>query len=173
MKQVVRVVKCAIVVILVWVYGQRLASSATATSNLSVTATVTANCTIATNTLAFGNYDPIVANAASALNGTGSVTITCTNGSSATITLDQGANPGGGSTNAIPLRRMTDGSNFLSYFLYQNSSRTTVWGNTAGTGVAATGTGTAAIHTVYGQVTAAQNLPAGNYSDTVVATVTF
>ena len=152
----------------------QIALSATSTTNLSVTATVTANCSISTSTLAFGSYDPVVSNAASPLNGSGTVTVTCTSGSSATITLGQGANANVGSTDAVPLRRMTDGSsNFLPYFLYQDSGRTTVWGNTAGTGVGATGTGSTDGHTVYGQIAAAQNVPAGSYSDTVVATVTF
>lgn len=69
---------------------------------------------------------------------------------------------------------MSDGaSHFLSYALYQDTGRTTVWGNTGGTGVANTGTGTQNALTVYGAVAAGQAVPAGSYSDTVVATVTF
>jgi spore coat protein U-like protein len=150
------------------------ALAGTATSNLSVTASVSANCTISTSPVAFGAYDPVSANAATALDGTGTVTVTCTSVSSATITLGQGSNANTSSTDTVPLRRMTDGSaNFLSYFLYQNAGRTTVWGNTAGTGVGHTGTGTATAITVYGRTTAGQNVPAGSYADTVVATVTF
>ncbi len=145
----------------------------TATDNLSVTATVSANCTISTAAVAFGAYDPIVTNASTALNGTGTVTVTCTNGSTGTITLAQGANADTGSTDAAPLRRMASGTNRLSYSLYQESARTTVWGNTALTGIARTGTGAADAVTVYGSVAAGQNVPAGSYADTVVATVTF
>jgi len=168
-----RIFACLIPVIVVACYGET-ANATTATATLSVTATVSANCTIATAPLAFGGYDPIGANAAAPLDGTGTVTVTCTSGSAATITLGQGANAAGGSTDAIPLRRMTDGSShFLSYFLYQDSGRSTVWGNTGGTGGSATGTGAADSHTVYGRISAGQNVPAGSYSDTVVATVTF
>lgn len=146
----------------------------TATSNLSVTATVSANCTISTAPVAFGAYDPIVANATTALNGTGTVTVTCTTGSAATITLGQGTNPATGSTDAAPLRQMKDSAtDVLAYSLFQDTGRTTVWGNTAGTGVAETGTGTVQNVTVYGAVPAGQNVPAASYSDTVVATVTF
>lgn len=146
----------------------------TATANLDVSATITANCTISTAPLAFGAYDPIVANAAGALDGTGTVTTTCTNGSAATVTLGQGANADTGSTDAIPLRRMNDGgTNYLSYFLYSDSGRTTVFGNTDVTGKGETGTGGTVNTTVYGRVTGGQNKPAGNYTDTVVATVTF
>jgi spore coat protein U-like protein len=148
--------------------------AATATSNLAVTASVTANCTIATAPVAFGAYDPVSANATTALSGTGTVNVTCTSGASTTITLGQGANADVGSTDAAPARRMNDGgTNYLSYALYQDSGHTTVWGNTVGTGVAKTGTGVQVGVTVYGAVTAGQNVPAGSYSDTVVATVTF
>ncbi len=150
-----------------------LAYAGTATANLSVTATINANCTISTGTVGFGTYDPIVTNATSALNGTGSVTTTCTSATPATITLGQGSNPNTGSTDTAPLRRMKNGTAYLGYSLYSDSARTAVWGNTTATGVASTGTGSAVAVTVYGQVAAGQNQPAGSYSDTVVATVTF
>jgi spore coat protein U-like protein len=148
--------------------------AATATSNLSVTASVTANCTISTTAVAFGAYDPVVTNATTALNGTGTVSVNCTSGDSTTVTLGQGANAGTGSTDAAPARRLNDGgSDFLNYTLYQDTGRSTVWGNTTGTGVAYTGTGLVTVLTVYGAVAAGQNVPAGSYTDTVVATITF
>jgi spore coat protein U-like protein len=148
--------------------------AATATSNLSVTASVSANCSISTAPVAFGAYDPVTANATTALSGTGTVNVTCTNGASTTVTLGQGANANGGSTDAAPARRLSDGAtDFLTYSLFQDAGHTTVWGNTAGTGVANTGTGAQVALTVYGSVAAGQNVPSGNYSDTVVATVTF
>ncbi len=146
----------------------------TATSNLSVTADVTANCTITTAPVAFGNYDPVSANATNPLDANGTITVTCTTGSAATITLGQGSNAATGSSDAAPLRQMKDtGTDVLAYSLYQDSGLTTVWGNTSVTGVADTGNGTAQNVTVYGSVAAGQNVPAGSYSDTVVATVTF
>lgn len=148
-----------------------MAVASTATSNLDISASVPANCTISTSPLSFGSYDPIGNN--SDLSGTGTVTTTCTSGASATITLGQGSNPGGGSTNASPSRRLADGANRLSYFLYQDNAGTTVWGNTAGTGVAPTANGTAQDSNVYGAIPAGQNVPAGSYSDTVTATVTY
>ena len=89
------------------------------------------------------------------------------------MTLGQGANPDGASSDAVPVRQMTDGTNFLTYFLFQETGRTTVWGNTALTGVAHTGTGTLTAITVFGRLGAGQNVPAGSYTDTVVATITF
>lgn len=149
-------------------------AAGTATDNLSVSASVGANCTISTSAVAFGAYDPVNANASSALNGTGSVTVTCTQGAATTVTLGQGSNADTGSTDTAPARRMSDGgTHFLSYTLYSDSTRSTVWGNTAGTGKTHTGTGTATAITVYGSVAAGQNVPAGSYNDLVVATVTF
>lgn len=146
----------------------------TATSNLSVTATVSANCTITTAPVAFGPYDPIVTNATSPLDGSGTVSVTCTNGSAVKITLGQGSNAASGSTDAAPLRQMKDsGTDVLAYSLYQDTGRSTVWGNTPSTGVAETGTGAVQNVTVYGAVAAGQNVPAASYSDTVIATVTF
>src|SRR5512139_2822690 len=116
--------------------------AATATSNLSVTASVAANCAITTSAVAFGAYDPAITNASAALDGSGSVLVTCTSGASTTVTLGEGSNAAGGSTAAVPLRRMKDsGTNFLAYFLYSDTGRSTVWGNTVGSGVAHTGTG--------------------------------
>jgi len=145
-----------------------------ATSNLSVTATVTANCTIATAPVAFGAYDPVVANATTALSGTGTVSVTCTSGATTTVTLGQGSNPTGTSTAAAPARRLKDGGlDLLTYSLYSDAGHTTVWGDTAGTGLAHTGTGTLIGLTVYGAVDPGQNVPAGSYTDTVLATITF
>lgn len=144
-----------------------------ASANLGVTATVSDNCIISTSAVNFGAYDPIVANLSSPRNGTGTVTVTCTSGADAAITLGQGANPDTGSLDDAPLRRMADGSNFLAYALYQDGSFSTVWGNDASTDFETTGTGTAQNLTVHGQIAPNQNVPQGSYSDTVVATVTF
>lgn len=146
------------------------ASAATATANLSVTASVTNNCTISTAPLAFGSYDPVVANASANLDGTGTVTIACTKGATTTIGLGNGSNASGS------VRRMTDGSsNYLTYELYQDTSRSTVWG-TSGAGLytpVAAPSKAPRSFTVYGRVTSNQDVPAGSYNDSVVATVNF
>lgn len=144
----------------------------TATGNLSVTASITNACTVsATTALAFGAYVSGPGNVAK--DGTGTVSTTCTIGAPTTVTLGQGANAAGGSTDALPLRQMADSANRLAYFLFQDAARTSVWGNTSGTGIAGTGTGAEVQLTVYGRIPAGQNKPAGTYADTVVATVTF
>lgn len=163
-----------VVFTLMLVAASGLALAGTATHNLSVTADVSNNCTITTSALSFGAYDPIVANASEAKDGTGTVSTTCTTGASVKITLDQGAKPDTGSTDTLPLRRMISGeSNYLSYALWQDIDRSNIWANTSDTGVSDTGTGGISSKTVYGRIPAGQNVPAGSYTDTVVATVTF
>lgn len=145
------------------------ALAATATDNLSVTATVGDNCTISTAPVAFGAYDPIVTNASTPLDGTGTVTITCTQGATTSIELGLGSNAN------VSQRRMKDaGTNYLNYELYQETARTTIWGTTTAkkdTGIAPSSA--ARAFTVYGRVTAGQDVPLGSYSDTVLATVNF
>jgi spore coat protein U-like protein len=146
------------------------ASAATATANLGVSATVTNNCTISTAALAFGSYDPVVAHASTNLDGTGTVIVACTRGATATIGLGLGSNASGS------VRRMKDsGTNYISYELYQDSGRSTVWG-TAGGALLSPGAApskAARNFTVYGRVASNQDVPAGSYNDTVVATVNF
>src|SRR6266849_6295257 len=87
-------------------------------ASLGVTASVANNCTISTLPLAFGSYDPVVANASTALDGTGTVTIACTKGATTTIGLGLGSNASCSAT------RLTDGSgNYLTYEAYQDSPR--------------------------------------------------
>ncbi len=146
------------------------ASAATATANLSVSATVSVNCAITAGTLAFGTYDPVVANASTDLDAAGTFTVACTKGAAGvTIDLGQGGNYSSG-------RRMAAGGSYLAYQLYSDSGRSTVWGSTSGgatVSVAAPASKAAVTHTVYGRVAANQDVAAGSYADTVVATVNF
>ena len=147
------------------------ALAGSATSNISLSASVPAVCTISTSPVAFGAYDTD--------SGTTSATgiqLNCTNGATATITLGQGANADSGSSDAAPLRRLSNGSgSYLSYQLYQDGGRSIIWGNTAGTGVSYTGLGYSDSATIayYAKIPAGQNATVGNYTDTVVATVTY
>jgi spore coat protein U-like protein len=145
------------------------ASAATATANLGVSATVTNNCTISTAAVAFGSYDPVVAHASTNLDGTGTLTVACTKGATSTIGLNLGSNASGAT------RRMSDGAtSYLSYELYQDAGRTTVWDGGAGLyNPGAAPSKTARNFTVYGRVPSNQDVSAGSYNDTVVATVNF
>jgi spore coat protein U-like protein len=149
-----------------FVSTQSNVQAATATSSFAVTASVTANCTISAGALAFGAYDPVVANASTNLDQTSTITVACTKGSTGTVSLDNGTNFSGG------LRRMKAGANFLNYEMYNDSARTTVWNATNTVSYTAASKATSSL-TLYGRVPSGQDVPVGSYSDTVVATITF
>jgi spore coat protein U-like protein len=156
------------------------AIAGTATANVAVSASINNVCTITTGAVAFGAYDPIVTNAASPLNASGTVAITCTKGATTTVSLGLGSNPAGS------VRKMKDaGSDLMTYELYQPPNTTpgtacsyaspTVWG-TAGVNLftpAAAPDKNARTYNICGQVASGQDLPFGSYTDTVVATVNF
>lgn len=136
-----------------------------ATETFTITAVVQATCTISATPLAFGNYSGAL------LNSTATISVTCTNTTSYTVGLNAGTATGATVTN----RSMTGpASTLLRYALFNNSTRTTNWGNTTGTGALA-GTGNGALNslTVYGQIPAAQFVRPGNYADTITATITY
>ena len=143
--------------------------AATATDPMVVSASIVNSCTIVTADLAFGTYDPFsVPN----LDVDTTVTITCTSGVIVPVDLSNGSNFGVG-----PTRRMLSGvANYMNYQIYTDAARTSIWGSgiTGGSTVTRTGTGAADPITAYGRIPAGQtSLPAGAYSDTVTATVTF
>ena len=141
----------------------------TAGSTLSVSATVTANCTVSTSALAFGNVDTL---SGANVDGTGSLSVTCTNGTAWAASAGTGA----GSGASFVGRRMTAGPDWLSYNLFTNASRTTVWGDGTGSTATITGTGSGSAQavTIYGRVNSGQtSAPAGNYADTVAVTITY
>lgn len=109
-----------------------------------------------------------VASTATNIQAEGTLSVNCTPQTPWDIQLDAGQNSGGD----ITARAMSDGAgNLVPYQLYQEASRTTVWGGTEGVDtVDGVGTGEVQEITVYGLVPSA-NFPAGSYSDTVTATV--
>ena len=74
---------------------------------------------------------------------------------------------------------MLNGATPLSYNLYSDPTRLIVWGNGAvGAAVTLTGGTVSAgqrrfTRTIYGRISALQNVRAGPYGDTLVITVTF
>ena len=151
----------------------------TVTGNGTVTATVTATCNlVAAPTIAFGTISGIGSVTAD-VTAQGTITVICSTGASYTIYIDDGANrvaPGSGN------RQMANGAGRLAYQLYKTNAHATIWDATGGTattggsgGVNGTGTGANQNHTVYGRIAAGTAIPSvlGNYSDTVLITVTY
>lgn len=140
-------------------------SFTTATAHFSVKATVSKACNIAATSLTFGAY------AKTLINATSTISVTCT----ITTTYNVGLNAGTAAGATVTNRSMTGpNATLLNYKLFRDSSRTLNWGNTAGTDtVAGTGSGALQSLTIYGQIPAGQNVRAGNYTDTITATITY
>jgi spore coat protein U-like protein len=143
-----------------------IGSSHATSAPFTVSATNATNCSLNASTLNFGSVGVLQ----SAVDATGSVTVTCTSALPYTIALD-----GGQSGAANPTQRvMSQASQHIIYGLYQDSARAQPWGDTAGTNTAAgTGSGLTQTLTVYGRVPAQATPSPGTYSDTVVVTISY
>lgn len=132
-----------------------------------VSATVVSNCFVSASPLNFGNSVGLLTSVVTA---TTSLGVQCSYNTAYNVGLDGGQNSGGN----INARKMVRGASSIAYQLYQNSGRTTVWGNAVGTNtVAGTGNGNTQSLTVYGSVPAQVTPPAGTYNDTITVAVTY
>jgi spore coat protein U-like protein len=150
------------------VLGTR-ASAGTATSTFTVQAVINTACNVSATTLNFGAYNPA---SGSALTGTSTINVYCTNGSAYTTALNVGS---GGGTFAT--RTLLNGVDTLNFNLFRDAAYSQIWGDgTASTyTVAGTGSGllTASSLTVYGQIPISQDKPTGTYSSTITVTVSY
>ena len=144
--------------------------AATAAGNMLVTTDVSLSCSMTVGAMNFANYDP---SSVEDLLGSATIESTCTSGGTAKITMGEGSSPNTGSLPSAPDRRMVLGSEYLSYAIYSDTGRTTVWGDTADTGKGITGTGSASDTLVYGKITAGQAVGSGTFGDSVVVTLTY
>jgi spore coat protein U-like protein len=133
----------------------------------TVSASVPRSCTLLTGSdLDFGNHPgPIAA----VYDNTTTLSMQCRGGTPWTLTLDNGKYFDSGT------RRMRiDGTDsYVRYGLYHDTNRSLPWGQSASDMLAGSGTGALDTRTVYGRVPSGQNVPAGIYSDTVTATITY
>lgn len=133
-----------------------------------------ANCTVAGTGISFPNYvSPGGGNSSSS----GTIGVTCTGLGllvSYTIKLSTG------SSGSFANRSLVFASaNHLTYNMYTNSSRVTIWGD--GTSGTSTVTDSYLLsignnlrnYTVYGLIPGGQNKPAGTYTDSITITITF
>jgi spore coat protein U-like protein len=132
------------------------------------TAYAAPSCTISTTSVNFGSYNVFTG---SATDSTGTITLDC-NGSAHDIivTLSKGASSG------FNPRTMLKGAEALSYNLYRDAARTSIWGDGSGGTLTYTNANppNAPFNvTVYGRVPAGQDVSAGVYSDTVSAVINF
>lgn len=159
----------AVMACFAWVTTTTVDAAGSTSASMSVSATVSNNCTISVDPLSFGAYDPIGMNSAAHLDATSAVVITCTKGAVPTIGMSTGANASGST------RRLASGGGYLTYELYADSSRSTVWGSSGSdlyTPTAAPSK-SSRTYTIYGRISGGQDVLAGTYSDVVTATVNF
>lgn len=102
----------------------------------------------------------------------GDLTIKCTNGTAYSIGLDNGLHFDNGNT----VRQMSgigagNTGELIPYTLYLNANHSTEW--TTASPLSGTGTGQNEVKAIYGQVANLTNAKAGQYLDTVTATVTY
>jgi spore coat protein U-like protein len=145
------------------------AAAATTTTTFTVTALVQTNCSVTADNLNFGGYTGVL------LNGTTTLTATCSNGTPFNLGLDAGTATGATvTTRSMQGPNIRSGGDLLGYHLFQDASHSINWGNTVGTDtVASTGTGAAQTFTVFGQIPAGQFVAAGAYQDLITVTLTF
>lgn len=137
---------------------------------MAASSTVTSACTVAGNTLNFGNAINPVAGAP--VDATTTLSVECTATTGFTVALNAGANAGGG--NQVNSRVLRSGANALPYQLYLNAARTSVWGDGVGSSVySGTGTGQTQVLTVYGRLPSLTGVSPGVYTDTVTITVSY
>lgn len=154
-----------------------LAMAGTATTTFPVSITATTACSVTAAGLDFGTFVP--GPTSPAVSGTGTVTVTCALSVPYKVALDHGLS---GSSAGRKLK-FANGTS-MTYEIYQDSSKTVVWGDNdlantypPGPSLAGTGTGAAQPLTVYGLVPAGQNPsfppsdPVG--VDTITVTVVF
>lgn len=140
-----------------------------ATANLSVTATVPPAVNVDTVPVNNISYDVLTGS-----NTSSTITLTASPGTTLTILIGQGQNPGTGSSDSNPVRRMSDGQgNFLDYELTKDDSFNNDWGNTGPTGVTLTGTGSQQNVPFYLRISSGQNAKVGNYTDTLMVTTLY
>ena len=131
-----------------------------------VTATVPTTCHVTAATLTFGTLGLIE----TTVDAPSTIGVQCSNALPYTVSLD------GGQTGAIDptQRKMSKGSEQITYGLYRDAARTLPWGSTTGTNTAS-GAGNANVQDlwVYGRIPAQTTPPPGLYTDTVVVIVSY
>ncbi len=128
------------------------------------------NCNITTVGVTFGAYDVF---SSAPLTSAGSVTIRCVGLGTGSDQISVALSTGG--SGSFLSRALFRGSETMSYNLYLNAGHTQIWGDgTAGTLKYASVSNNQSITlTIFGRIPPGQDVSAGTYSDTIVATINF
>ncbi len=105
----------------------------------------------------------------------GSIMIQCSGTPSITLALNSGANTTGNIATSRRLLNSATGE-YLFYQIFQDSARSVIWGNGSNGGTAQVITANSTLQQIvlYAQLFASSSFPtAGNYTDTLLVTVTY
>jgi spore coat protein U-like protein len=141
---------------------------------------VAADCSISTAGVAFGTYDPTVA---TPNDSTGDLMVVCSHVSGGGERVSYTVALSTGSSGSYAQRLLLAGTGTLAYNLFDSATRTQIWGNGLGGTSLASGSLTVgpgvgndvreASHPIYGRIPAQQSAAIGDYTDTIVVTLTF
>ena len=145
-------------------------SSASFATTFDVKTTVQGACTITASDMDFGYYD---ATSESPNDAQSVINHTCTAGTSGSIAISQGSLGDSGSTDAVPVRGMTNGAHTLAYSLSTSVGGSVEWGNTKDEGVSFLSDGTSTDIDVFGRIAAGLAVYAGDYTDNLTVTVEY
>lgn len=149
--------------------GAAVYSNGSKTTTFDVTLKIIADCTIAANTLDFGQSQGVLA---TAVNVNSTLNVTCTN----TTPYNIGLNAGTGTGSSVAARQMSGtGANTSTVAFNLNlTAGGGNWGNTQGTDtLSGTGTGAQQNLTVYGVIPSQSTPQPDTYKSTITATVYF
>lgn len=157
----------------------------TRTKDVKINATITAGCILGSagndatsfGSINFGNnISSLFSNIdVTSIQNAGSIMVRCTPKTNVTLGIDSGLNSGG-AIGTGRLMKLTTGTNTLKYQLYQDSNRSTIWGNGSNGGqtLMVVSDGSVQKIDIYARLFASASLPAvGQYNDTVLITVSY
>jgi spore coat protein U-like protein len=133
----------------------------------TVSATVPPVCTTSATTLDFGTQGVLDND----VDTTSTVAVTCTNGASYSVGLNEGTTSGGTTTTRKMVGQTSSAT--INYEMFTDAARTDNWGNDSTSWATGTGTGSAQALTVYGRMPAQTTPKPDTYRDTVTVTVTY
>jgi spore coat protein U-like protein len=136
-------------------------------------AATTLDCTLQTNPLNFGGYNPFSVNATKISNAV--IVISCTGNipkTNYTIALSPG------SSGTYSARKLSNGRSSLTYNIYTSSAYNQIWGNGTGGSVIVSATvqgyNYSKSYYAFGQISAKQtSATPGTYTDTIIYTITY
>jgi spore coat protein U-like protein len=143
---------------------------------MSLQAHAAGSCSVSASGVSFGSYtytNP------SPTDTTGNIEVSCSLIGLISLFISYDIVFSTGSSGSYSPRTLTFGANDLTYNLYTDPARTSLWGdggastNTVSDGYLLGLLTVVRDYTVYGRLPAAQNKPAGSYTDTIIVTVTY